>query len=108
MGPDSTLSEVVLQMSQGRCGATAVLETGRIVGIITDGDLRRHLEAPQHANITASTLMSATPKTLESEHLAVHALHILEQHAISQIIVTKGAEYAGMVHLHDLIKEGII
>ena len=54
VGPDSTLAEVVLQMSQGRCGATAVLEAGRIVGIITDGDLRRHLEAPQQANTTAS------------------------------------------------------
>ena len=108
VGPDSPLAEVVLQMSQGRCGATAVLEAGRIVGIITDGDLRRHLEAPQQANTTASALMSAAPKTLESEHLAVHALRILEQHAISQIIVTKDGEYAGMVHLHDLIKEGII
>ena len=108
VGPDSTLAEVVLQMSQGRCGATAVLEAGRIVGIITDGDLRRHLEAPQQANTTASALMSVAPKTLESEHLAVHALHTLEQHAISQIIVTKDGEYAGMVHLHDLIKEGII
>lgn len=108
VSPDSTLAEVVLQMSQGRCGATAVLDSGRIVGIITDGDLRRHLEAPQQANTTASTLMSSAPKTLESEHLAVHALHILEQHAISQIIVTKDGAYAGMVHLHDLIKEGII
>ena len=106
--PDSPLSEVVLQMSQGRCGATAVLDSRRIVGIITDGDLRRHLEAPQQPNTTAEALMSAEPKTLESEHLAVHALQILEQHAISQIIVTKGGEYAGMVHLHDLIKEGII
>lgn len=106
--PDSPLAEVVLQMSQGRCGATAVLQADGIVGIITDGDLRRHLEAPQQENTTAADLMSGQPKTLEAEHLAVHALQLLEQHAISQIIVTKDGEYAGMVHLHDLIKEGII
>ena len=106
--PDSPLAEVVLQMSQGRCGATAVLDAGRIVGIITDGDLRRHLEASQQAQTTASDLMSLEPKTLESEHLAVHALQVLEQHAISQIMVTQNGQYAGIVHLHDLIKEGII
>lgn len=106
--PDSPLSEVVLQISQGRCGATAVMDSKRIVGIITDGDLRRHLEAPEQEHTSASALMSANPKTLESKHLAVHALQVMEQHAISQLIVTKGSEYAGMVHLHDLIKEGII
>lgn len=106
--PGSPLAGVVLQMSQGRCGATAVLDVDRIVGIITDGDLRRHLEAPQQENTTAADLMSAEPKTLESEQLAVHALQVLEEFEISQMIVTKKGRYAGMVHLHDLIKEGII
>lgn len=104
----SSLSEVVLQMSQGRCGATAVVDRDHVVGIITDGDLRRHLEASQPTTATAEDLMSSAPKTLEGDHLAVHAFQLMEQHAISQIIVTQSGVYAGMVHLHDLIKEGII
>lgn len=108
VAPTSSLSEVVLQMSQGRCGATAVIDQEQVVGIITDGDLRRHLEATQPATTTAHNLMSSSPKTLEGSHLAVHAFQIMEEHAISQIIVTHEGAYAGMVHLHDLIKEGII
>lgn len=104
----SSLSEVVLQMSQGRCGATAVVDRDQVVGIITDGDLRRHLEASQPATAIAEDLMSSAPKTLEGDHLAVHAFQLMEQHSISQIIVTQSGVYAGMVHLHDLIKEGII
>lgn len=106
--PQSSLADVVLQMSQGRCGATAVLEEGTVIGIVTDGDLRRHLEARGSSDVEARNLMSASPKTLEAEHLAVHAFQVMEEHAISQIIVTEGGAYAGMVHLHDLIKEGII
>tara|TARA_B100001057_G_scaffold471031_1_gene532966 strand:+ start:3595 stop:4545 length:951 start_codon:yes stop_codon:yes gene_type:complete len=106
--PDSPLADVVLQMSQGRCGATAVIDSGQIVGIITDGDLRRHLEAPHQSEALASKLMSAEPKTLESDQLAAHALQVLEHHAISQIIVTNAGKYMGMIHLHDLIREGII
>jgi arabinose-5-phosphate isomerase len=106
--PTSSLSEVVLQMSQGRCGATAVIDQEQVVGIITDGDLRRHLETAQSATTTAQDLMSSAAKTLEGSHLAVHAFQIMEEHAISQIIVTHEGAYTGMVHLHDLIKEGII
>lgn len=108
VAPQSSLADVVLQMSQGRCGATAVIDEGKVVGIVTDGDLRRHLEARGSSDVEARDLMSTSPKTLEAEHLAVHAFHVMEQHAISQIIVTENGEYAGMVHLHDLIKEGII
>ena len=108
VNPGSTLSEVVLQMSQGRCGATAVTDNGQVVGIITDGDLRRHLEAAPSTATTARDLMSTDPKTLEGQRLAVYAFQVMERHAISQIIVTQEGAYAGMVHLHDLIKEGII
>lgn len=108
VSPGATLSEVVLQMSQGRCGATSVTDNGQVVGIITDGDLRRHLEAAPSTATTARDLMSTDPKTLEGQRLAVYAFQVMEQHAISQIIVTQEGAYAGMVHLHDLIKEGII
>jgi len=101
------LSEVVLAMSAGRCGATAVLDNGKIIGIITDGDLRRHLEQNGGAPASAHELMNPEPKVLDAESLAVKAFQIMESHAISQIVVTHEKTYAGMVHLHDMLREGI-
>ena len=94
VSPDSTLSEVVLQMSQGRCGATAVLEAGRIVGIITDGDYA-DTSRPSANTVTAS----CQPHQNVGIGTPAYGLHIMEQHAISQIIVTKMANMRGMVHL---------
>ncbi len=104
----ASLDDIVLQMSAGRCGATAVLDGTDVVGIITDGDLRRHLERFRTAQqVQASDLMNATPKLMHSSDLAVEAFQILEQNAISQIIVLNEGQYVGMVHLHDILREGI-
>jgi arabinose-5-phosphate isomerase len=79
------------------------------VGIITDGDLRRMLENGENLNtITAKDIYSPTAKTIEPEALAVDALDLLRKNDISQLIVTKGSAYAGMLHLHDLVREGIV
>ncbi len=94
-------------MSAGRCGATAVLDGDKVVGIITDGDLRRHLERSRSQIVTASDLMNASPKLMHSSDLAVKAFQILEQNAISQVIITEDEQYVGMVHLHDILREGI-
>jgi arabinose-5-phosphate isomerase len=94
-------------MSAGRCGATVVMDDGKIMGIITDGDLRRHLEQNGGAPASAHELMNPEPKVLDAESLAVKAFQIMESHAISQIVVTREETYAGMVHLHDMLREGI-
>lgn len=107
VAPNAPLSEVVLQMSAGRCGATAVVEAHRVIGIITDGDLRRHLEQAGTADALAHTLMNAQPKLMDADALAVQAFQIMEHHSISQVVVTRDGQYAGMVHLHDILKEGI-
>jgi len=104
---NADLAQVVLAMSAGRCGATAVLEDDMIIGIITDGDLRRHLEQTGGAPALAKELMNPQPKVLDADSLAVKAFQIMESFAISQIVVTREGTYAGMVHLHDMLREGI-
>ena len=90
-------------------GATAVMKSGELVGVITDGDVRRMLEKSDDINsLTAFDIMNPAPKKIEASELAINALHLLEQHNISQTIVTDNGKYVGFVHLHDLLKEGII
>lgn len=107
--PGDNIKSVILEMSSKRLGATAVVEEGRLVGVITDGDLRRMLERAETMNgLTAADIMNRTPKRIEAEELAVNAVRMLEQHNISQLIVTDNGMYAGFVHLHDLLREGLI
>jgi arabinose-5-phosphate isomerase len=108
--PETSLKKVIVEISQKRLGATAVIDSSKIVGIITDGDIRRMLESDEDFNLfTAKDIMSIHPKTIDKDALAVDALEILEQNNITQIIaVDKNLEYTGVVHLHDLLKEGII
>ncbi|RQO31635.1 D-arabinose 5-phosphate isomerase [Taibaiella sp. KBW10] len=106
---DANLKEVILSISANRLGATAVLENDRLVGVITDGDLRRMLE--KHIDFTtlrALDICTKNPKTVEADDMAVVALEQLRTYNITQLLVTKDGAYAGMVHLHDLIKEGLI
>jgi arabinose-5-phosphate isomerase len=105
-----SLQQVIIAITKGRLGATAVLnEKENILGIITDGDLRRLLEKGEiDFNITAQNIMSPKAKTIEAESLAVSALDEIRKNGISQLIVTSQGNYAGILHLHDLIKEGII
>ena len=110
VGPGAPLREVIMEMTSKRLGATAV--TGardQLLGIITDGDLRRMLEKSVNtADVSAGDIMTKTPATISKDALAVEALELLRAKDISQLVVMDGNQYAGFIHIHDLIKEGII
>lgn len=107
--PTDNIKEVILNISKNRLGATVVRSEADILGIITDGDIRRMLENNEDWSLlVAKDIMGANPKTIESDRLAAEALETLESNNISQIIVTKAGNYIGIIHLHDIIKEGII
>ena len=108
--PTATIKEVIIEMTQKRLGAAVVVsETANILGIITDGDLRRMLEKTDtFENLRAKDIMSSHPKTIAADILAVHALEEMRKHNISQLVVEHDDQYAGIIHLHDLVKEGII
>ncbi|RZN83089.1 MAG: KpsF/GutQ family sugar-phosphate isomerase [Winogradskyella sp.] len=106
---DASLKEVIIEISEKMLGVTAVTENSKIVGIITDGDLRRMLsKSDDIAQLTAKDIMGHHPKRIEEDAMAVDAKEVMEEFGISQLLVEKDGEYAGVVHLHDLIKEGII
>lgn len=107
----ASLKELIVEMTKFRLGATAVIDDqGVPMGIITDGDLRRMLEKSDNLEtITAGNILSANPKTITPDELAINALECLRQNDISQlIVVTETGEYKGMLHLHDLVREGIV
>ena len=106
---DTSLNDVIMEITSKRLGLTVVLNNGKIQGIITDGDLRRTLESNQSMEgLRAKDLLSANPKTLEKDELAINALAIMKQNKITQVIITDNDEYLGIVHIHDLIREGIL
>ncbi len=104
------LQKTIIEMTTKRLGATAVLnELNQLIGVITDGDLRRLLQRDTNLKtITAADMMSKNPKTIEADVLAVEALQIMRELSISQLIVLDNQQYVGMVHLHDLLKEGLV
>ena len=104
-----SITKVIVEISERRLGVTAVLEDEKIVGIITDGDLRRMLSKTTDINhFTAKDIMGKNPKTVQENAMAIEALEKLESNNITQILVVDAQEkYIGVVHLHDLIKEGI-
>lgn len=108
--PTATIKEVIIEMTQKRLGAAVVVDDAEnISGIITDGDLRRMLEkADSFEKLRAKDIMSANPKTIAADILAVYALEEMRKHNISQLVVEDNKKYAGIIHLHDLVKEGII
>jgi arabinose-5-phosphate isomerase len=107
---NSSLKDVIVEITRKRLGLTAVLnDDGMLTGVITDGDLRRMLEKGNDINhTTAKDIMGIHPKTIEADALAVDALDRMRKNNITQIIVTEDKHYAGVIHLHDLIREGII
>jgi len=107
---DATLKELIVEISQKRLGSTAVVnEVGEIVGVVTDGDLRRMLEKGATLDaVRAADIMTHHPKTIETEALAAEALDLLRQYDITQLLVVNKGKYAGVIHLHDLIREGIM
>lgn len=106
----ATIKEVIVEMTHKRLGAAVVVdEKDNILGIITDGDLRRMLEKTEtFEKLRAKDIMSSGPKTIGADVLAVNALEEMKKHNISQLVVEEKGKYAGIIHLHDLIKEGII
>ncbi len=109
VSPDTDVKQVIIEISEKMLGVTAVVDNNKIIGIITDGDLRRMLtKVDNFSNLTAKDIMSKNPKHIEEEAMAVDAMEVMEANGISQLLVEKDGNYAGVVHLHDLIKEGII
>ncbi len=109
VSPDDDIKKVIVEISSNRLGAAAVVDKGKIIGIITDGDLRRMLLTKKSFDgISAKKIMSVKPKTADKETMAVDALNMMKEHNISQLLITDKGKYLGMIHLHDLIKEGII
>ncbi|MCE2849032.1 MAG: SIS domain-containing protein [bacterium] len=107
---NSSLKDVIVEITKKRLGLTAVLnDDGMLTGVITDGDLRRMLEKGNDINhATAKDIMGIHPKTIEGDALAVDALDRMRKNNITQLIVIEENQYAGVIHLHDLIREGII
>ncbi len=105
----SRIQEVIFEISNKRLGVTAVLDDDDIKGIITDGDIRRMLEKTTDLSlITAKEIMTVNPKTIEMNAKVEDALNIMESFEITQLVVTKNNKYAGIIHLHDILKEGIV
>ena len=107
---DANVRALILEITSKRLGCTVVLgENNSIQGVVTDGDLRRMLEKNEEvSNLTAKDIMSPSPKTLEKDTLAVNALQLMRANSISQLIIVDNGKYEGIVHIHDLLKEGII
>jgi len=108
--PGASLREVIVEITQKRLGVTAVVDESEVVvGIITDGDLRRMLEKQDDiSRVRAEDIMTKDPKTVGHAALASEALEMMQLNDISQLIVADGGKYGGIVHLHDLVKEGIL
>lgn len=107
---DDNVKNVIIEISSKRLGATVVLDSsGKIMGIITDGDIRRMLQKYESFDkLTARNIMSVNPKTVDKNELAINAFHLMENNSITQLVVVQKDKYIGMVHIHDILKEGIV
>jgi arabinose-5-phosphate isomerase len=107
---NASIKDVIIEISNKRLGVTAVVDDhNKIIGIITDGDLRRMLAETDDINsLKASDIMSASPKTLPSTAMAIEAKELLEENNISQLLIEDENQFSGVVHIHDLVKEGIL
>lgn len=109
VGPRSDVKRVIVEISEKMLGVTAVVENGKVIGIITDGDIRRMLNKYDNINgLMAKDIMTPNPKTVPANVLAITALELMQEKGISQLLAMEGENYAGVVHLHNLIKEGIL
>ena len=107
--PDTNIKDVIMEISKNMLGVTAVIENAHIIGIITDGDLRRMMSKnDSFKGLTAKDIMSENPKTIDNNAMAVAAMELMETNGITQIIAQENGVYCGIVHIHDLTKEGII
>jgi arabinose-5-phosphate isomerase len=109
VNPLSSLNEVILEISSKRLGVTAVVDQDKLVGIITDGDLRRMLSTGGDlSKLNANEIMTKEPKVIGPQTMAIEVVDIMKSNNITQIIVAEGDSYLGVVHFHDLLKEGLI
>jgi arabinose-5-phosphate isomerase len=109
VSPDASIKKVIFEISEKRLGVTAVVDQDKVIGIITDGDIRRMLnDRDSFADLTAKDIMTKSPKLIPSTAMVVDALNILEDFSITQLVVVDNGEYKGVLHLHDILKEGII
>lgn len=109
VSPDSSIKNVIVEISEKRLGVAAVIENDKVVGIITDGDIRRMLNKTETiTGLTAKDIMTVNPKTIKTSDMVADALNILEDFSITQLVVVDNDEYKGVIHLHDILKEGIV
>ena len=109
VAPDASIKKVIFEISEKRLGVTAVVDQDKVIGIITDGDIRRMLnDRDSFADLTAKDIMTKNPKLIPSTAMVVDALNILEDFSITQLVVVDNGEYKGVLHLHDILKEGIV
>ena len=107
--PDTDLKKVIVEISENLLGVTAVVDQDKIVGIITDGDLRRMLSKVDNiAGLTAKEIMTKNPKLINNDAMAIEAMELMDRHGITQILAHDNGRYTGVVHIHNLSKEGII
>ena len=103
------IKDIIVAISSGRLGVTAVKEGDTVMGVITDGDLRRMLEKEMDLSaLQAKDIMTHSPKTIQGDELAINALHLLKNLNITQLLVMEGQHYIGVIHIHDLLKEGFV
>jgi len=109
VSPDDNIKTVIMEISEKRLGVTAVIENNIILGIITDGDIRRMLNKSETiTGLTAKDIMTIHPKSIKPTELVSDALNMMENYSITQLVVTENDNYKGIIHLHDILKEGIV
>jgi len=106
---DTDVRKVIVEISEKMLGVSAVIENDKIIGVVTDGDIRRMLNKYENINgLTARDIMTTNPKTIQVDKLAIVALKLMQDNGISQLLAVQNEEYKGVVHLHNLINEGIL
>jgi arabinose-5-phosphate isomerase len=108
VGANENISNVIIEISSKRLGTTAVIKNNILIGVITDGDLRRMIQKyPNYQGLKAADIMTGDPTTVEADEMVVNALALMRENNITQLPVMDGQNYVGVIHLHDILKEGI-
>jgi arabinose-5-phosphate isomerase len=109
VAPETSIKKIIFEISEKRLGVTAVIEHSKVIGIITDGDIRRMLnDRDTFMDLTAKDIMTKNPKLIQSNDMVVDAFNIMEDFSITQLVVVDHGQYKGILHIHDILKEGII
>lgn len=109
VSPNSSIKDVIIEISEKRLGVTAVIENEKLLGIITDGDIRRMLNKTETiSGLQAKDIMTLNPKSISLDAMVIDAFNVMEDFSITQIIVENNGQYVGILHIHDILKEGIL